>query len=317
MRFQRWISGLFLYGIACLVQAATLDLVTYYHVDHLGSPVATTDERGELLSRQLYRPYGERSVSGLSSPPQSVGFTGHVQEDASDLVYAGARYHDPVIGRFLAVDPVGVMPEIPVSFNRYSYGANNPYRYTDPDGRWAEDAVVATVSIAMSSYSLGKNIEAGNYGWAAVDVGAIVLDAVAVLLPVVPGAVGITVQGSRAVGTGAAATKVADDIPTGAPDFIVSPGGTAFPVPQGAAGPTPVINPAGNQTGVAFTGGAGGENGKVATMRIMDPTPPRGNSPGYPRGYIKYENSASPKPQGVDPYTGKTLPNSKSHFPID
>ncbi len=85
----------------------------------------------------------------------------------------------------------------------------------------------------------------------------------------------------------------------------------------GATGPTPVINPTGNQTGVAFTGGSGGANGQVSTMRIMNPTSPRGNSPGYPNGYIKYENSASPRPQGVDPYTGKTLPNSQSHFPID
>ncbi len=51
-------------------------------------------------------------------------------------------------------------------------------------------------------------------------------------------------------------------------------------------------------------------------MRIMNPTDARGSSPGYPDGYIKYENSVQPKPQGVDPYTGKTLPNSQSHFPI-
>ncbi|WP_454757135.1 beta strand repeat-containing protein [Cupriavidus campinensis] len=102
----------------------------------------------------------------------------------------------------------------------------------------------------------------------------------------------------------------------GAPNFIVSSGGTVYPVPNGATGPTPVLNPGGNQTGVAFTGGAGGENGKVSTIRIMDPTQPRGASPGYPDGYVKYENSAQPKPQGVDPYTGKTLPNSQSHFPI-
>ena len=101
------------------------------------------------------------------------------------------------------------------------------------------------------------------------------------------------------------------------PDFIVSPGGTVFPVPKGVTGPTPVINPAGNQTGVAFTGGSGGTNGQVSTMRIMSPTVARGGSPGYPNGYIKYENSASPRPQGVDPYSGKTLPNSQSHFPID
>ncbi len=96
-----------------------------------------------------------------------------------------------------------------------------------------------------------------------------------------------------------------------APDFVVSPGGTAFPVPKGATGPTPVINPAGNQTGSAFTGGSGGANGQVSTMRMMNPTPPRGASPGYPNGYIKYEN---PSGQGVNPYTGRTLPDSQSHF---
>ncbi|WP_316672700.1 RHS repeat-associated core domain-containing protein [uncultured Tolumonas sp.] len=99
-----------------------------------------------------------------------------------------------------------------------------------------------------------------------------------------------------------------------APDFVVSPSGTAFPVPKGATGPTPVVNPAGKKTGDAFTGGLGGVNGQVDTMRMMDPTPPRGNSPGYPNGYIKYENKAG---QGVDPYTGRTLSNKDSHFPID
>jgi hypothetical protein len=70
----------------------------------------------------------------------------------------------------------------------------------------------------------------------------------------------------------------------------VSPGGTAYPVPKGAQGPKPGINPQGKQTGTAFTGGKGGANKQVDTMRIMDPTPPRGKSPGYPEGYIKYEN---------------------------
>ena len=95
-----------------------------------------------------------------------------------------------------------------------------------------------------------------------------------------------------------------------APNFVVSPNGTAFPVPSGATGPRPVINPSGSQTGVGFTGGSGGANGQVTTMRLMCPAPARGNSPGYPNGYVKYENSYG---QGVNPYTGRTLPEqSKS-----
>jgi len=96
------------------------------------------------------------------------------------------------------------------------------------------------------------------------------------------------------------------------PNFVVSPGGTAFPVPAGARGPSPVINPSGNQTGVAFTGG----QGPAATMRIMDPVPAKGNAPAYPSGYITYQNSNR---QTVNPYTGRTLPRSDpmAHIPID
>ena len=75
-----------------------------------------------------------------------------------------------------------------------------------------------------------------------------------------------------------------------------------------------MVNPQGNKTGDAFTGGSGGANGQVDTIRIMDPTPPRGSSPGYPNGYVKYENARG---QGVDTYTGRTLPNRESHFPLD
>jgi len=103
-------------------------------------------------------------------------------------------------------------------------------------------------------------------------------------------------------------------VPTGAPDFIVTPGGTAFPVPKGATGPFPVVNQAGKRTGAAFTGGRGGANGQVDTIRIMNPTSARGRSPGYPNGYIKYENSRG---QGVDPYTGRTGSREDTHFPID
>ena len=100
------------------------------------------------------------------------------------------------------------------------------------------------------------------------------------------------------------------------PNFIVDKSGQAFPVPKGAKGPTPVVNPSGKQTGVAFTGGTGGQNGKVATMRIMDPTLPKGKSPGYPDGYIKYQNASTPKPQGVNPQSGQTVSNTQSHYPI-
>ena len=53
-----------------------------------------------------------------------------------------ARYYDPVIGRFYSNDPVGYTAKNPVmSFNRYLYVNNNPYKYTDPDGEFIQTLV--------------------------------------------------------------------------------------------------------------------------------------------------------------------------------
>jgi uncharacterized protein RhaS with RHS repeats len=46
----------------------------------------------------------------------------------------GARYYDPVIGRFVSTDSKGFDEGNIHSFNRYAYANNNPYRYIDPNG---------------------------------------------------------------------------------------------------------------------------------------------------------------------------------------
>ena len=97
-----------------------------------------------------------------------------------------------------------------------------------------------------------------------------------------------------------------------APNFVVAPDGTVYPVPKGATGPEPVYSrTSGERTGSAFTGGT--VNGKVVNMRIMDARPAMGNAPAYPNGYISYNNTTN---QGVDPYTGRTLPKAQSHYPL-
>ncbi|MBE2294737.1 MAG: hypothetical protein IAF00_07290 [Phycisphaerales bacterium] len=57
----------------------------------------------------------------------ALGYTGKPR-DASGLVCLGARYYDPLAGRFMAVDPAGVDASNPYSFNRYAYANNNPYK---------------------------------------------------------------------------------------------------------------------------------------------------------------------------------------------
>lgn len=107
--------------------------VTYIHTDALGSPVATTNSNGEILTRTRYEPYGGTAAGAVPK----IGFTGHVNDAETGLVYMQQRYYDPVAGRFLSIDPVTTDASTGGSFGRYHYAKNNPYVYIDPDGRSA------------------------------------------------------------------------------------------------------------------------------------------------------------------------------------
>ncbi len=101
------------------------------HADALGSPVAHVDASGAVTKTQ-FEPYGA-TAAGVN--PNPMGFTGHVNDADTGLVYMQQRYYDPIAGRFLSVDPVVTDWDSGSSFNRYVYAQNNPYKYVDPDGR--------------------------------------------------------------------------------------------------------------------------------------------------------------------------------------
>ncbi|MBL8343351.1 MAG: RHS repeat-associated core domain-containing protein [Rubrivivax sp.] len=108
---------------------------SYAHVDALGSPVARTGTAGQFIngSRTRYEPYGAAVAGTLN--PDGVGFTGHVNDVDTGLVYMQQRYYEPLVGRFLSVDPVTADAKTGDHFNRYVYAENNPYLFVDPDGR--------------------------------------------------------------------------------------------------------------------------------------------------------------------------------------
>ena len=57
-----------------------------------------------------------------------------------DILNYGARWYDPLTGRFLQPDTIVPEPFNPQSLNRYSYCLNNPIKYTDPTGQeYSED----------------------------------------------------------------------------------------------------------------------------------------------------------------------------------
>jgi RHS repeat-associated protein len=142
-----------------LLHEARADTVTYYHNDLLGSPVAATNQAGQVIWRESYRPYGERLVKNAQAQDNSVWYTSKLQDPDTGLVYLGARYYDPVIGRFLSTDPVGFDEKNIHSFNRYAYANNNPYKFVDPDGR--HPVVIAMLVNFGGGSVIGGGVAAG------------------------------------------------------------------------------------------------------------------------------------------------------------
>lgn len=122
-----------LFGLICSGQVSAQVSVRYVHTDALGSVAVVTDANAIVVERREFEPYG---LQLAPSPEDGPGFTGHVQDASTGLTYMQQRYYDPTIGRFLSVDPVAANSGTGANFNRYKYAANNPYKFTDPDGRY-------------------------------------------------------------------------------------------------------------------------------------------------------------------------------------
>ena len=109
----------------------------------LGSPLVVSDHNGNTLWHEQSDPYGKSCDRVMPTGKEFLndhagsrtGYTGHLKDSGSDLVYMKARYYDPAIGRFYSNDPVGFTTSNPMMFNRYAYANNNPYRYIDPNGK--------------------------------------------------------------------------------------------------------------------------------------------------------------------------------------
>jgi RHS repeat-associated protein len=185
-----------------LTGTARADMITYFHNDPSGSPVAATDENGRLLWKESYRPYGERLLNGASSDANRLWFTGKPQDLDTGLSYLGARYYSPQLGRFMGIDPKAVDPGDPHSFNRYAYANNNPYRFVDQDGHSPLDVgflIFDSLKLAAALYT-GIGV-----GEAVADV---VISSVALFSPV-PGA-GEALKAARAVEHGVELARTAE-----------------------------------------------------------------------------------------------------------
>ena len=106
--------------------------------DHLCSTSLTTDSAGNVISELRYTAWGEvRYQAGTTST--GYQFTGQYSYAADfGLLYYGARFYDPQLGRFSSPDSIIPQSQGVQGWDRYAYVNNNPVSHNDPTGHCSD-----------------------------------------------------------------------------------------------------------------------------------------------------------------------------------
>ncbi|MEM6771427.1 MAG: RHS repeat-associated core domain-containing protein, partial [Bacteroidota bacterium] len=129
----------------------------YHHRDHLGNVrVAFTDRNKDKLVEIIgngnevtqvidFYPFGlQQEGEGMFGPPQESSnryrYNGKEFSEEIGLYDYGARWYDPAIARWNAVDPLAGDY---AAWSPYNYVMGNPLKYIDPDGMRVDNTIFA------------------------------------------------------------------------------------------------------------------------------------------------------------------------------
>jgi RHS repeat-associated protein len=152
-------AGYSLSGSSCTAQSLATAAATAGWTCPNGGTLSGISCVGAIW-RTRYEAYGNTAAGTI---PNGIGFTGHVNDADTGLVYMQQRYYDPIASRFMSLDPVVTDANTGKGFDRYAYANNNPYKFKDPDGK---AGVAFTVG---GDVTVGRGATAGAGGYFAVD----------------------------------------------------------------------------------------------------------------------------------------------------
>ena len=101
----------------------------FYHNDHLGTPQKMTASNGAVVWSARYSSFGKVDIE-VETVQNNLRFPGQYEDQESGLHYNYNRYYHPRTGRYLRVDPIGLVGGI----NLYIYVENDPTNYFDNFG---------------------------------------------------------------------------------------------------------------------------------------------------------------------------------------
>jgi len=113
----------------------TEDATYFVHANHLGAPIAVTDDTKRVIWNATYAPFGRATVDedpdrDGQSFTLNLRLPGQYEDAETGLHYNHHRYYDPDLGRYLSPDPLGLA----AGPNPYVYAGNDPVNHIDPTG---------------------------------------------------------------------------------------------------------------------------------------------------------------------------------------
>jgi len=124
-------------GIGSIVYQIDASDYRYYHYNHKGETGALTDGSKNIIAWYEYDAWGNVVTEWQASGVENEFRFSTKQWDAvpagpadGGLIYFGARYLDPALGRWTQMDPAGTVDGL----NVYVYTANRPLTGVDPMG---------------------------------------------------------------------------------------------------------------------------------------------------------------------------------------
>ncbi len=109
-------------------------LQRYQFGNHLGSTWLELDQRAQIISYQEYYSYGSTAYQAVRHQTETATryrYISKEQDEESAFYYHGARYYAPWLGKWVTVDPAGMVDGL----NLYAYVRDNPLTYVDRTGK--------------------------------------------------------------------------------------------------------------------------------------------------------------------------------------
>ncbi|MCK9471543.1 MAG: RHS repeat-associated core domain-containing protein, partial [Bacilli bacterium] len=151
----------------------------YFYIKDLQNDIiGITNSNGNLIVTYVYDAYGSivsiNDTSGINlGVINPFRFKSYYFDEETKFYYLNSRYYDPLIGRFINADDIGMLAE--GELNLFKYCDNNPVTGYDPMGTWnwgrfwkitggvagaaiAVTLVVATGGTALTLLSIGAGI---------------------------------------------------------------------------------------------------------------------------------------------------------------